>query len=302
MAGSAAESFSIFGDSISTFEGVITEGNLVYYQGDVLGATGVEKPEDTWWAQVVEGLGGRLLSNASYSGSMVEGAGFPASSSPERIAQLAGPDGQVPDAVLVFMGTNDYGWGGAAAQAAGRSQAAPRCLDFANVPEAVAGEAASDALELFARAYNLMLSRLREAYPNAAVWCLTLPAARELGKAHPAFAYSLRGVELDAYNRAIADAVRANGCHLADVRAFGFDYEASDGTHPTKRGMRQLAEMTLAAMRGTGPEDLPSDLFPEQMRSRRWCEEPSCVGCSHARGTGNQWWCVCDKEPEGLWS
>lgn len=300
MAGSSIESFSILGDSISTFRGMIPEGNLVYYQGDVLASTGVAESDDTWWAQVIERLGGRLLSNASYSGSMVEGAGFPASSSPERIAQLAGPDGQAPDVVLVFMGTNDYGWGGASAQAAGRSQAAPRCLDFANVPEAVAGEAAPGALGLFARAYNLMLSRLRAAYPNAAVWCLTLPPGRELGKAHPAFAYSLRGVELDAYNGAIASAARANGCHLADVRAFGFDYEASDGTHPTKRGMRQLAEMTVAAMRGAGPGELSAGLFPEQMRSRRWCEEPSCVGCPHARGTGNQWWCVCDKEPEGL--
>lgn len=279
---------------------MIPEGNLVYYQGDVLASTGVAEPGDTWWAQVIEHLGGRLLSNASYSGSMVEGAGFPASSSPERVSQLAGPNGQAPDVVLVFMGTNDYGWGGAAAQAAGRSQAAPRCLDFAAVPEAVAGAAGPDALALFARSYDLMLSRLRAAYPNAAVWCLTLPPGREIGKTRPAFAYSLRGVELDAYNRAIADAVRANGCHLADVRALGFDYEASDGTHPTKRGMRQLAEMTLAAMRGAGSESLPADLFPRQMRSLRWCEESSCIGCPHARGTGNQWWCVCDKEPEGL--
>lgn len=300
MAGSSVECFSIFGDSISTFQGMIPEGNLVYYQGDVLASTGVAEPGDTWWAQVIEHLGGRLLSNASYSGSMVEGAGFPASSSPERVSQLAGSNGQAPDVVLVFMGTNDYGWGGAAAQAAGRSQAAPRCLDFAAVPEAVAGAAGPDALALFARSYDLMLSRLRAAYPNAAVWCLTLPPGREIGKTRPAFAYSLRGVELDAYNRAIADAVRTNGCHLADVRALGFDYEASDGTHPTKRGMRQLAEMTLAAMRGTGSESLPADLFPRQMRSLRWCEEPSCIGCPHARGTGNQWWCVCDKEPEGL--
>lgn len=276
---------------------MVPEGNLVYYQGELLASTGVEEVDDTWWAQLIARLGGRLLSNASFSGSMVEGAGFPASSSPERIAQLAGPNGEAPDVVVVFMGTNDYGWGGALAQAAGRSQAAPRCLDFSLVPEAEAGQAPSDALSLFARAYELMLSRLRDAYPGAELWCLTLPPGRELGKGHPAFAYSLRGVELDAYNEAIANAARANGCRLADVRGFGFDYEASDGTHPTKRGMRQLAEMAFAAMTGARPEELSPELFPDQMRSRRWCEEPSCVGCVHARGAGNRWWCVCDKDP-----
>ena len=426
--------FSIFGDSISTFQGWVPAENHVCYRDELLRITGVERVEETWWMQVIRCFDGKLLANASFSGSMVEGAGFPAASSPERIAQLAGlsaagggvpgvgaecgaganahglrveggtfevsaelkgigakqtttvggglleadarlsptripapqrtGDGALevdaaPDAILVFMGINDYGWGGAAAQAAGRSAATPPCLDLDEVPEAVAGEAGPYALAGFESAYGLMLDRMRAAYPQAEVWCMTLVPGRDRSKGHAAFAYALRGVDFDAYNGAIRAQAAAHGYKVADLRAFGYDYEASDGTHPTKRGMLQIAAMTIAAMEGCSASDVstlegvarriasssadgaglptcfegrrgqglfadhaafsdagsnPSGacmrkssartsaaadtspaLFPELMRSQRWCYEPKCVGCPHARGTGNQWSCVCDK-------
>lgn len=49
---------------------------------------------------------------SSFSGSVVEGFGFPAGDSPERIAALRGASGELPDTVLIYMGINDYGWGG----------------------------------------------------------------------------------------------------------------------------------------------------------------------------------------------
>ena len=52
---------------------------------------------------------------------MVEGAGFPAACSSRRIDQVAGPAGEAPDEAIVFIGINDYGWGGAEAQAAAPS-------------------------------------------------------------------------------------------------------------------------------------------------------------------------------------
>ena len=69
--------FSILGDSISTFTGFVPAENHVYYEGERLEGTGVLAVADTWWAKVVDRLGGSLLANASFSGSMVEGAGFP---------------------------------------------------------------------------------------------------------------------------------------------------------------------------------------------------------------------------------
>ena len=243
-----AKTFSIMGDSISTFEGCVPDGYTLFYNDERLERSGVLRPEDTWWSHAVRGLGGTVLADSAWSGSMVEGAGFPAASSPERAAALLGPDGQAPDAVLVFIGINDYGWGGAEAQAAGRSPAMPRCIDPATVPEQIAGAAPADAAERFGAAYRTMLRNIRAAAPEAAVYCITLLPGRTHGVDHPEFCYRLRGHHLDEYNAAIRDAAAAEGCRVADVRAFGRDYDSLEGTHPTNLGMRQFASMVVRAM------------------------------------------------------
>lgn len=243
-----AKTFSIMGDSISTFEGCVPDGYTLFYNDERLERSGVLRPEDTWWSHAVRGLGGTVLADSAWSGSMVEGAGFPAASSPERAAALLGPDGQAPDAVLVFIGINDYGWGGAEAQAAGRSHAMPRCIDPATVPEQIAGAAPADAAERFGAAYRTMLRNIRAAAPKAAVYCITLLPGRTRDVDHPEFCYRLRGHHLDEYNAAIRDAAAAEGCRVADVRAFGRDYDSLEGTHPTNLGMRQFASMVVRAM------------------------------------------------------
>lgn len=240
---------SIMGDSISTFEGCNPAGFRVFYEGAQCEATGVREVRDTWWAQVVDALGGELLVNGSFSGSMVEGAGFPAANSTERVAVLA-RDGKTPDVVLIFMGINDYGWGGADAQTAGRSSARPVCLDDASLGAmSEPGLAVPAAAEHFGVAYSAMLARLRAAYPQAEVWCCTLCPGRMASSEESTFTYRLRGVPFNAYNDAIRAAARENGCHVADMRALGRDYETLDGTHPTARGMRQFASFVLRAMR-----------------------------------------------------
>ena len=232
----AQRTFSVFGDSISTFEGVTSPANRIYYAGDLRRSTGVLEPEDTWWARVIAHFDGRLVSNAAFSGSMVDGAGFPAGHTPERIAEIAGPDGEEPDDVLVFIGINDYGWAGPWAQAAARSAAMPQCPEALAVPEGEPGPATEESLPSFARAYDAMLARMRKACPHARIWCLTLLPGRELGAGRASFAYRLRGIDLDDYNDVIRASAVANGCLVADVRAAGFDYEASDGTHRAMHG------------------------------------------------------------------
>ena len=84
------------------------------------------------------------------------------------------------------------------------------------------------------------------------------------------------------------------------MQAFGYDYDAIDGTHPTALGMKQMASMFIRGMEQADPE-LPRtpyeghDLFPDEMRSAEFCTKP-CVGCEYARGTGNNWWHVCEKQ------
>lgn len=297
--------FSVLGDSISTFEGCNPEGFRVYYEGARRQAAGVLSPADTWWAQVIDQCGGIPLRNGSFSGSMVEGAGFPAANSQQRIEALA-KESVLPDAILVFIGINDYGWGGADAQMAGRGNALPQNLEVSSVPERTAGVAPVNTTEGFAVAYSAMLKRICAAYPQAEVWCCTLCPGRVAGSDHSTFTYRLRGIHFDSYNEAIRVAARQNGCLIADVRALGCDYEAVDGTHPTKRGMQQLAQMVLRAMeierqgsRTCGEQDkaaVKADRYAGAPQSVETCDKLTCVGCSRAASTGNAWLLVCEEE------
>lgn len=290
---------SVLGDSISTFEGCNPEGFQVFYEGERCATTGVRAPGDTWWAQVIDALDSELLANGSYSGSMVEGAGFPAGNSAERIAALA-RGGQQPDVVLVFMGINDYGWGGADAQAAGRGNAVPECLDLAAIEPREPGLADVDAAARFGAAYEHMLGRLRAAYSQAEVWCCTLCPGRVVGSERSTFAYNLRGVPFDRYNDAIRSAAAHTGCLVADVAALGYDYEGLEGTHPTARGMRQFAALVLCAMANAGEQQVDPAaaeaalVATEAPRSQRTCEAP-CVGCPDAGATNSHWLCVCNR-------
>ncbi len=284
--------FSILGDSISTFAGYIPAGWRVYYDDERCAATGVHSVEDTWWMQVINALGGELLANASFSGSLVEGSQFPAGCSEERIAALACND-VAPDVVLVFMGTNDFGWGGAAVQDAARgTDATPDNIGYGSTQGAVASTAAFDAVARFEMAYDLLLRRVRANFPQAQVWCCTLCPGRVAGQDLSTFTYQLRGIHLDSYNDAIRQAAARQCYHVADVWEQGFDYEGIDGTHPTAVGMKQLASMVVRSM-GNYETALP---IPEQaFRSHQSCTRTSCIGCPDAAGTGNSWMLVCNR-------
>lgn len=365
--------FSIMGDSISTFVGCNPEGFHVFYEGGQRVATGVLRPEFTWWRQVIGHFGGTLLANGSFSGSMVQGEHFPAAMSMRRAKALTGSHGEAPDVIVVFIGINDYGWGTPEAQAAGRGGATPPEL-AAQAPERIeqAGAAPVNAAARFQTAYSTMLNNLKTLYPAAEIWCSTLCPGRKINEAsasaqaaraariarddeiaaqeekatkaanaaapdapirndsdtfgengdtllapHPQFSYRFRGVAFDDYNEAIRTAAHEANCHVADMRAWGMDYEATDGTHPTARGMRQIAAMIAHAMEraeaeGAQPNEvfgtsavlplseLPASLLaewndPESWRSAIACNKTSCIGCPHATNTGNRWSLMCRK-------
>lgn len=266
--------YSVFGDSISTFRGCIPPENRWFYDSEDINGTGVCDPAQTWWGRVISHNGGCLVSNASFSGAMVDGLGFPAGSSIMRAKQVIGEDGTLPNVVLVYMGINDYGWGSHEAQAAGESVASPTNYDFDGHPlqkpadidceevatKAITAEAFRDfkdvdpsgmapegALVRFQKAYETMLANLKVVAPDAEIHCLTLSPGRILGKPGR-FNYALRGIELDEYNRVIKQACANQGAACADVRKFGLDYSSIDGTHPDLIGMRQLADMYLASI------------------------------------------------------
>lgn len=293
-----AKAYSVLGDSISTFKGAVPAENRCYYDTTDTNGTGVTSQDETWWARIIAEEGGELLANASFSGSMVQGEGFPAGRHPSRVGQLLGADGRQPDVVLVFIGINDYGWGSPEAQVVGGSEAAPKCVDAAAFPDVnPSGPAPADAVQRFERAYTEMLGNVRETAPEAEVWCLTVPPGRVAGKGDSMFCYRLRGIDIDDYNEAIRNAANRAGALVADVAELGFDYDAADGTHPTKEGMRQLAALVEAAMcKARGDEEgcaAALSGYPERLRSARFCDKPSCIGCPHASITDPRWSCVC---------
>jgi lysophospholipase L1-like esterase len=277
---------SVIGDSISTYEGAIPDGWNCFYTGQNLVDTGVDSVDKTWWMKTIKGMGGEFLANASWSGSMVEGAGYPAGESRERTDALQ-KDGQHPDVVLIFMGINDFGWGGTWNQVLGRGSAVPLTIDLSKYPFVSPGHAADHADFYFQLAYARMIQNIQHDNPDAIIWCITMPVPRLKDATHTTFMYHMRDVEFDAYNNAIRIAAVENGCELADIRALQLDYESADGTHPSEKGMDQIAKMILAAMGiGTPPNDCPT--------SEEVCHRHTCLGCPYARQQPFGWNNVCE--------
>lgn len=158
---------------------------------------GSKAPKTPWWGRVVDHFGGRLVANSSFSGSVVEGYGFPAGNSEKRITSLLGAQGECPDVVLVYMGINDYGWGG------GRNQVMGGSLSASARPEDLAGERSvewvvgPDALDRFASAYRDILASIHRLAPSSEVWCLTLCPATSPSEVERCYKYQMRGIELD---------------------------------------------------------------------------------------------------------
>lgn len=319
------------GDSISTLAGWVPEGWRVHYQGEVC-IDGVELPEDTWWGRVIGHFDGRLVGNSSFSGAMVEAAegfGFPAGDSEERVRALAGADGELPDAVIVLMGINDYGWGGARNQTMGRSAAASARPEDLAGPREVTATVDVDALARFRRAYASMLARIRGLAPAADIWCATLApgsaspsanddAAESVNPAKPisppaqgpsessgsqgatapaasktCWKHRLRGIDLDDYNRVIREEAASAGARVADIRAFGIDYDAVDGVHPSARGMAQIAAMIAAQMEGRPADPAALPELRDAQRSIRRCFRDGCEGCVLADRDPARWTLLC---------
>ncbi len=233
--------FSILGDSISTLAWRNPPECEVFYSLSQQLRSGVRVAEDTWWGRVVDALGGRMLVNNSWSGSLVcrhERCEIPSyGCSDARTSRLGWP-GMTPDVIMVFMGMNDWGRG--------------MPVDESEVALGVGSDARPDSnLAVFSVAYRVMLDKIRCNYPAAQLWCFTLPIARRAD-----FPYTYGGRHIDRYCEAIREAatqVRQAAqvtqaakafCHVVDLRR-GEPYTAFDGFHPDAAGMKTIAETVL---------------------------------------------------------
>lgn len=212
---------SVLGDSISTYAGYNPFGYLVYYKDDAAYENELTSVDDTWWVRVISSLGGRLGVNNSYAGRLVIDTREKSTCSAVRCAAL--DDGEAPSLILVYMGTNDRGYGVEVG------------LEKENNPQCFYG------------GYRKMLRELKANYPFAKIACATLPLAYKRGESGVnASKEALKNAEL--YNAAIRLAVSKEECLLADVVAFGERYEALDYCHPTATGHATLAELWLKCL------------------------------------------------------
>jgi hypothetical protein len=104
---------SILGDSYSTYQNYIPDGNAIWYF-DPMDAkrTDVNDVRQTWWWQVVKEGGYLLEKNESYSGATICYTGYNGEDYSDRSFITRLPRVGSPDILLIFGNTNDS-WCGA---------------------------------------------------------------------------------------------------------------------------------------------------------------------------------------------
>ena len=98
------KSFSVLGDSFSTFEGYVDpETNDVWTYYETIGVTEVEQ---LWWHQVALAKGWTLEKNNSFSGSLICNMNYDNYYGSHSFLRRMNDLGD-PDLILIFGGTND---------------------------------------------------------------------------------------------------------------------------------------------------------------------------------------------------
>ena len=111
-ADSAKPVVSILGDSYSTFEGYIPQGNATWYTATQSDRTDVTDVRQTWWWQLISEGGYILGVNESYSGATVSYTGYRGEDYADRSFITRLPNLGSPDILLIFGATNDSWTGG----------------------------------------------------------------------------------------------------------------------------------------------------------------------------------------------
>lgn len=209
-------SFSVLGNSISTYKGYIPS-SYKYFSKYVPSNFDVE---DTWWMRFKNLSGFELYSNASWSGSTVvnDGASNKDSyfTSEKRLAEL-GSKGN-PDYIVVLGGTNDWG----------------QNKELGDFP-------LKDSFNMgtFRGAYSYLIKRICELYPDATIVCCSILPRKGYDAPNKKGWYIRDGnlsIETIA-SRYDCVYVNLDGCGLQE----DFGKYTMDGLHPNELGMELIA-------------------------------------------------------------
>ncbi len=229
----AGKTVSILGDSISTFQGWIPEGYACFYPDP---DNDIKDVSQTWWMQVIQNTGMRLLVNGSLSASTVcgdsraENSGAGCSSN--RIVDLMGNTGTVPDVILVYMGINDFF----------------HSIDLGSFSGAAAHRNDHYIWD-FTEGYELMLQKLQAVYPTSRIYCMTLLESNSWEGTRE----NANGNTVEDYNSRIRQIAAAHGVSVIDLRNCGIagnelGWHTSDGVHPNRAGAAKIAAYVTNAL------------------------------------------------------
>ena len=179
---------------------------------------------------MIDALKGNLLVNNSFLGSTVcwdsryEIPSYGCSA--ERTSSL-GREELTPDVIMVFMGMNDWGKG----------------------IKVLPGDGEEHDLSVFYVAYRQMLGNLIKNYPQAEIWCLTLPVSGCTCGEENSFPYCKGGIHIKEYCKAIDACAKEFKCRLIDLYDTVKSYDTIDDFHPSAQGMSTLAKAVLEQLR-----------------------------------------------------
>ena len=204
---------SILGDSISTYKNVSNnaDANITTFVNPYKYSDPFPL-EKTYWMRVIKTFGMTLCVNNSWSGGNLSGKDNE-SSGMNRAHQLADNNGEKPDFIILFMGTNDLGRG----------------VDP----------------KIFESDYRATLSIIKENYPNAIVCCINLPDRDIFLKQRAEiFNQIIESAVNDAGdNFFIADLYRSR------LNNDFYYMNTTDGIHPDEDGMRIIAEIVIESVK-----------------------------------------------------
>lgn len=220
----SVRTFSVLGNSISTYSGYIPKGYSNYYTPSRLSV------EDTWWMLLSSKEDLEFVSNASWAGSSVANkSGKNANSyftSEMRINALAANG--VPDIIFVLGGTNDWG-------------------DNSGYLGDYPVDGNYD-LKTFRGAYAYLVVQLKNKYPDTSIICCSILPRRQSRTQKNSC-----GVTQMDIDESIKNICHFYNVHFIDMSVCGIEENIGaftiDGLHPNKRGMSIISDYIYNQMK-----------------------------------------------------
>lgn len=206
---------SFYGDSISTYSGMIPSDATFYYP---IYSSTVKHADKTWWRMACQELGLELFTNVSYSGSTVSGSSTSCGENDTRIAKLA-KDGEAPDILVIYLGINDV--------VSNRSAAT------------------------FKASYKNMINKIQAAYPNTQIFVCNLPYETYTDGSNPD-GYNYPGLR-ESFNVVISEIAAEYSLPLIDLdkvitketESMANRFYLGDNIHPSYEGMKVIKDAVV---------------------------------------------------------